>query len=73
MLPPQGDVGEMICCQVVPSAPPTPRKTCSLFFVEAIQSAQKRVWITSPYFVPDEAVFAMLRLAPCCAGWTCVS
>ncbi|MFC4482760.1 MULTISPECIES: cardiolipin synthase [Cupriavidus] len=62
MLPPQGDVGEMIC-QVVPSGPADAQETCSLFFVEAIQSAQKRVWITSPYFVPDEAVFAMLRLA----------
>jgi cardiolipin synthase len=31
--------------------------------MEAIQSARKRLWITTPYFIPDEAVFAALRLA----------
>lgn len=50
-------------CQVVPSGPADAQETCSLFFVEAIQAARWRVWITSPYFVPDEAVFAVLRLA----------
>jgi len=62
LMPPQGAVGEMVC-QIVPSGPADAQETCSLFFVEAIQAARKRVWITSPYFVPDEAVFAMLRLA----------
>ena len=62
LLPPEQSVGDMIC-QVVPSGPADNQETCSLFFVEAIQSARKRLWITSPYFVPDEAVFAMLRLA----------
>ena len=37
--------------------------TCALFFVQAINSAQERVWITSPYFVPDEMVVAALQLA----------
>jgi cardiolipin synthase len=50
-------------CQVVPSGPADAQETCSLFFVEAIQAARYRLWITSPYFVPDEAVFAVLRLA----------
>ena len=36
---------------------------CRRFFVEAIHAATERVWITSPYFIPDEAVFAALRLA----------
>ncbi|SDD51901.1 cardiolipin synthase [Cupriavidus sp. YR651] len=62
MLPPQEAVGAMVC-QIVPSGPADAQETCSLFFVEAIQSARERLWITSPYFVPDEAVFAMLRLA----------
>lgn len=62
MMPPPGRVGDMLC-QVVPSGPADAQETCSLFFVEAIQSATRRIWITSPYFVPDEAVFAMLRLA----------
>ncbi|RZT31344.1 cardiolipin synthase [Cupriavidus agavae] len=62
MMPPPGKAGDMVC-QVVPSGPADAQETCSLFFVEAIQSATRRLWMTSPYFVPDEAVFAMLRLA----------
>lgn len=50
-------------CQVVPSGPADTQETCSLFFVEAINAAVERVWITTPYFVPDEAVAAALRLA----------
>ncbi len=52
-----------VLCQVLASGPADPQETCSLFFVDAIQAAQHRVWITSPYFIPDEAVFASLRLA----------
>jgi len=50
-------------CQVISSGPADPQETCSLLFIEAIHSAQERVWITSPYFVPDEALFSALRLA----------
>ena len=52
-----------VLCQVLASGPADAQETCALFFVEAIHSAMKRVWITSPYFIPDEAVFAALRLA----------
>ena len=52
-----------VLCQALASGPADPQETCSLFFVEAIHSARERVWITSPYFIPDEAVFAALRLA----------
>ncbi|QQX58899.1 cardiolipin synthase [Pseudomonas chlororaphis] len=52
-----------VLCQVLASGPADPYETCSLFFVEAIHAATERIWITSPYFVPDEAVFAALRLA----------
>ncbi|GMG93815.1 cardiolipin synthase [Cupriavidus metallidurans] len=62
LLPPPRRFGDMVC-QIVPSGPADAQETCSLFFVEAIQAARKRIWITSPYFVPDEAVSAMLRLA----------
>jgi cardiolipin synthase len=50
-------------CQLVTSGPADSREACSLFFVAAIHAAQQRIWLTSPYFVPDEAVFAALRLA----------
>ncbi|WP_369988835.1 cardiolipin synthase [Pseudomonas xanthosomatis] len=52
-----------VLCQALATGPADPQETCSLFFVEAIHSASHRVWITSPYFIPDEAVFAALRLA----------
>lgn len=50
-------------CQVVPSGPADTLETCSLFFVELINAAQKRLWLSTPYLVPDEAVFSALRLA----------
>ncbi len=48
---------------VIPSGPADPLETCGLLFVHAIQSAAQRIWIVSPYFVPDEAVVSALQLA----------
>ncbi len=48
---------------VIPSGPADEYETCHLFFLRAINSAQKRLWITSPYFVPDHAIVAALQLA----------
>ncbi|MDQ5960286.1 MAG: hypothetical protein QG592_1368, partial [Pseudomonadota bacterium] len=45
------------------SGPADAQESCSLFFVEAINQARHRVWLSSPYFVPDEAVMSALRLA----------
>lgn len=52
-----------VLCQALASGPADPQETCSLFFVDAIHAARERLWITSPYFIPDEAVSAALRLA----------
>lgn len=52
-----------VLCQLLATGPADKQETCSLFFVEAIHAATERVWITSPYFVPDEAVSAALHLA----------
>ena len=60
---PQSYPDDGVLCQLLASGPADPYETCSLFFVEAIHAATQRVWITSPYFIPDEAVFAALRLA----------
>jgi len=38
-------------------------ETATLFFLFAINSAQKRLWIASPYFVPDEQFISALQLA----------
>ncbi len=48
---------------VLPTGPADDFETGSLFFSQAIHSAKKRVWITSPYFVPDLAVMGALQLA----------
>lgn len=50
-------------CLAMPTGPADRQETCSLFFVEAINAARQRLWITTPYLVPDEAVFSALRLA----------
>lgn len=50
-------------CQVIATGPADPHETGSLMFAEAIHSAQKRIWITSPYFVPDEILSTALQLA----------
>ena len=48
---------------VIPTGPADRLETASLMFVHAISSAEDRIWIASPYFVPDEAVMAALQLA----------
>ncbi|GAU09249.1 cardiolipin synthase [Desulfoplanes formicivorans] len=47
----------------IASGPADDVDTCGLFFVEAINRARKRIWIASPYFVPDQRVLAALKLA----------
>lgn len=47
----------------LPSGPSDPLETCTLFFLHAINSATNRLWIASPYFVPDEQFVSALQLA----------
>lgn len=47
----------------IPSGPADQMETCTLFFVQAINSARTRLWIVSPYFVPDEHLMTALQLA----------
>lgn len=48
---------------IFPFSPTGHLETASLFFVSLINAAQKRVWLSAPYFVPDSAVIAALQLA----------
>ena len=48
---------------VLSSGPADHLETCALFFINAINSAKERLWIVSPYFVPDSAVMAALQSA----------
>ena len=54
-----GDVPVLI----LPSGPADELETASLMFVHAINSASERIWIASPYFVPDPPVVTALQLA----------
>jgi cardiolipin synthase len=57
---PGGEDGVAFC---LPSGPADEFETCTLFFLHAIQAAKRRVWIASPYFVPDEQFISALQLA----------
>jgi cardiolipin synthase len=48
---------------VLPSGPADRFETCLLAFSHLIHSARRRIWISSPYFVPDEGTIAALQLA----------
>lgn len=49
--------------QIIPSAPTQRFETAGLMYVMALNSARERIWLTAPYFVPDESVMKALRLA----------
>lgn len=48
---------------IVPSGPADKQDTASLLIQQLIHSANERLWVTSPYFVPDQGVQDALRLA----------
>jgi cardiolipin synthase len=48
---------------IIPTGPADQLETCNLMFVHAINSATERIWIASPYFVPEHSVIVALQLA----------
>ena len=56
---PDSDVNAM----VLATGPADPLETAGMFFVHALSSAKERIWITAPYFVPDDAIVKALMLA----------
>jgi cardiolipin synthase len=48
---------------VLPSGPADELDTCGLLFTELIHSARERIWIVTPYFVPDDPVVSALKIA----------
>jgi cardiolipin synthase len=48
---------------VIPTGPADPADSWQLIVAEAANSARRRLWITSPYFVPDEGVLTALQTA----------
>ena len=48
---------------VLSSGPADDLETASLFFTNILNLARERIWIATPYFIPDEATMVALRLA----------
>lgn len=59
--PAETNVSRALLC--LPSGPADRLETCTLFFLNAINSAKTRLWIASPYFIPDEQFISALQLA----------
>jgi cardiolipin synthase len=60
---PRAAAASDVTALIVPSAPTQQLETAGLMFVSALQSAHTRIWLSAPYFVPDEAVLKALELA----------
>jgi len=58
-LPPKGDQEVLI----LPTGPADTYETCALFYLNCINNARTRIWIASPYFVPDFQIMNALQLA----------
>jgi cardiolipin synthase len=52
-----------MAASIVPGTPATVWNTCPAMYFEVIRSARKRLWLASPYFVPDPALRAALAHA----------
>ena len=50
----------MLC---LPTGPADTLENCTLFFLHVISLSKQRLWIASPYFVPDEQFISALQLA----------
>lgn len=48
---------------VLATGPADRLDVCTLFFLDLINLAQERLWIASPYFVPDDSTLNALKLA----------
>jgi cardiolipin synthase len=60
--PPQPPVGD-VCVQIADSGPDQEINTIREIYFLAIISARRRLWIASPYLVPDNGLFDALRAA----------
>jgi len=60
---PATDVTPGQTVQVLATGPADDLDVCALTFLRLINSARRRLWLASPYFVPDPAVLSALQLA----------
>lgn len=62
LLPPRQGNGPATSL-IAATGPADAQETCLLFFVQAIHATRQRIWLTTPYLVPDQALTAALQLA----------
>ncbi len=55
--------GADLTVMCVPSGPADRFDTCALYFLHLVNSATERLWVASPYFIPDEQLVSALQLA----------
>lgn len=55
--------GSSSTVQILASGPDMPDDTLHALLIAGIAGARQRVWIASPFFMPDDALQTMLRLA----------
>jgi cardiolipin synthase len=57
-----GEAADQVAA-VIPTGPADPVDSWQLIVAEAANSSRKKLWIASPYFVPDEGVLTALQAA----------
>lgn len=60
---PKQELGGTVTALSLPTGPADKFETATLFFLDMINSAKKRFWVASPYFVPDEQIVSALQNA----------
>lgn len=58
---PHGDLGQAV--SIVNTGPADKIPYCSLLFTTLINMSRERLWLTSPYFVPDDVMVRSLQAA----------
>lgn len=48
---------------ILPTGPVDKIEGCTIFFLNAITRARRRIWIATPYFVTDESIRSSLQMA----------
>jgi len=61
--PQPAESGKSRAALCLPTGPAAEMEYCTLFFLSIINAAEDRLWIASPYFVPDEQFISALQLA----------
>lgn len=58
-----GDVAGEMEALCLATGPADPFETCAMGFLTLIDGARDRIWIATPYFVPDDKIVTALQLA----------